>query len=49
MKMKHSFYDLVANTGSVNGFHIEHILAENDESLSAFGKIEKDLNGKGID
>ncbi|WP_054943670.1 DUF262 domain-containing protein [Paenibacillus ihuae] len=37
MNMKHSFYDLVANTGSVNGFHIEHILANNTENLNAFG------------
>ncbi len=38
LKMKHSFYDLVSNTGSVNGFHIEHILADNDENLGIFGK-----------
>lgn len=37
MNMKHSFSDLVANTGAVNGFHIEHILAENDENRSLFG------------
>lgn len=36
MAMKHSFYDLVANTGSVNGFHIEHILAENEENIKNF-------------
>ncbi|NMB27372.1 MAG: DUF262 domain-containing protein [Tissierellia bacterium] len=51
MKMKHSFYDLVANTGSVNGFHIEHILAENDESLKAFGedreRFERERNRLG--
>lgn len=41
MNMKHSFYDLVANTGSVNGFHIEHILAHNAENLQAFGGDEE--------
>ena len=34
--MKHDFYDLVVNTGSVNGFHIEHILANNSENLKKF-------------
>ncbi|WP_042355649.1 DUF262 domain-containing protein [Bacillus rubiinfantis] len=42
MNMKHSFYDLVANTGAVNGFHIEHILADNKENLAAFGD-DRDL------
>ncbi len=42
MNVKHSLYDLVQNTGSVNGFHIEHILADNDENLSLFeGDEEK--------
>lgn len=41
MKMKHSLYDLVANTGAVNGFHIEHILAVNAENLQAFGNDEE--------
>ena len=36
LQMKHSFYDLVMNTGSVNGFHIEHILSDNKENLAAF-------------
>lgn len=36
LSMKHDFYDLVVNTGSVNGFHIEHILANNSENLSKF-------------
>jgi len=36
MKMRHSLYDLVSNTGPVNGFHIEHILADNAQSLSIF-------------
>lgn len=42
LKVKHSLYDLVQNTGSVNGFHIEHILADNDENLQLFcGDEEK--------
>lgn len=41
LNMKHSLYDLVSNTGSVNGFHIEHILAENSENLDHFGKDEE--------
>lgn len=36
MKMRHYLYDLVVNTGSTNGFHIEHILAENEENHSLF-------------
>lgn len=40
LKMKHSFYDLVQNTGSVNGFHIEHILSDNEENLNLFGGDE---------
>lgn len=36
LKMKHNFYDLVVNTGSVNGFHIEHILSNNEENLELF-------------
>ncbi|KAB7726623.1 DUF262 domain-containing protein [Rudanella paleaurantiibacter] len=35
--MKQSINDLVTKTGSVNGFHIEHILAENDENRQLFG------------
>lgn len=41
LKVKHSLYDLVQNTGSVNGFHIEHILADNDENLQLFGMDEE--------
>ena len=36
LNMKHTPYDLVSNTGHVNGFHIEHILAQNSENLSLF-------------
>jgi hypothetical protein len=41
LKMKHTLYDLVQNTGHVNGFHIEHILADNQENLDLFGKDEE--------
>ncbi len=40
MNMKHSLYDLVSNTGAVNGFHIEHILADNDENKQLFSNDE---------
>jgi hypothetical protein len=40
LNMKHSLYDLVANTGSVNGFHIEHILAQNEVNKDHFNKDE---------
>ena len=41
LKVKHSLYDLVQNTGIVNGFHIEHILAENEDNLKLFGDDEE--------
>ena len=41
LKVKHSLYDLVQNTGTVNGFHIEHILADNSENLQLFGSDEE--------
>jgi len=41
LNMKHSLYDLVANTGSVNGFHIEHILAQNEENKEHFNGDEE--------
>lgn len=51
MKMKQNLYDLVVNTGSVNGFHIEHILANNNENLELFGndreKFEQERNRLG--
>lgn len=51
LKMKHDLYDLVQNTGARNGFHIEHILAENNENLSAFNSdkelFEKERNRLG--
>jgi hypothetical protein len=39
--MKHSISDLVTKTGSKTGFHIEHILANNDENLALFGHDEE--------
>lgn len=36
MQMKQKMYDLVLNTGSANGFHIEHILAHNKTNLNKF-------------
>lgn len=36
MQMKQSLYDLVQNTGSKNGFHIEHILSANAENKALF-------------
>lgn len=41
MNMKQNFSDLVTKTGSVNGFHIEHILSFNDENLSFFNNDEE--------
>ena len=41
MEMRHWLYDLVVNTGSTNGFHIEHILADNDENFALFGNDEE--------
>jgi len=35
-----SYYNMVRNTGSVNGYHIEHILADNDENKALFGDNE---------
>lgn len=34
-------YNLVRNSGSKNGYHIEHILAHNDENLAHFGGEEE--------
>lgn len=40
MEMRHNLYNLVVNTGSTNGFHIEHILAENTENYALFDNDE---------
>ncbi|MER2079688.1 DUF262 domain-containing protein [Psychrobacillus psychrotolerans] len=51
MQMKQSLYDLVSNTGSVNGFHIEHILSVNNENLAKFNndndRFERERNRLG--
>jgi len=51
MNMKHSITDLVQKTGSVTGFHIEHILAHNAENLQAFNddrdRFERERNRLG--
>lgn len=36
LKMKHFVGDLVSKTGAKTGFHIEHILSNNDENLGLF-------------
>ena len=41
LTMKHSFNDLVTKTGVINGFHIEHILADNVENFALFNDDEE--------
>lgn len=41
MNMKQNLYNLVINRGAANGFHIEHILAENTENHQLFGNDEE--------
>jgi hypothetical protein len=40
-QMRHSLEDLVTRRGAVNGFHIEHILARNDENVALFGNDQE--------
>lgn len=40
-QMQQSMENLVRNTGPVNGYHIEHILAHNDENLRSFDGNEE--------
>jgi hypothetical protein len=51
MQMRHSLYDLVSNSGSVNGLHIEHILSANLDNLSKFNndndRFEREKNRLG--
>jgi hypothetical protein len=51
MNMKHSISDLVQKTGSVSGFHIEHILSVNKENLEQFNndkeRFERERNRLG--
>jgi len=41
MNMKHTFYDLIQNTGWKNGFHVEHILSYNSENKENFDNDEE--------
>ncbi len=41
LNMKNNFHNLVKNTGDVNGFHIEHILANNAENQLLFSGNEE--------
>ena len=41
MNMKHTFYDLIQNTGWKNGFHVEHILSYNSENKAHFDNDEE--------
>jgi len=41
LQMKHSINDLVSKTGSRTGFHIEHVLAHNEENIALFGDDER--------
>lgn len=40
-KMKQNISDLVSKTGAKTGFHIEHILAHNEENLSLFDRDDE--------
>lgn len=40
-EMKHHLHNLVRNTGSVNGFHVEHILSRNEDNHKLFGNDEE--------
>jgi len=41
MQPRHSITDLVQKTGTKTGFHVEHILAMNDENLALFAGDEE--------
>lgn len=41
MEMKQNLYNLVINRGATNGFHIEHILAENEENHIIFNNDDE--------
>lgn len=40
-QMRHPLGNLVMRSGAVNGFHIEHIIARNDDNLALFEKDEE--------
>ena len=44
--MKYSVYDIVRKTGNKTGFHIEHILSRNQESVSKFDSEEEFDNSR---
>lgn len=46
MNMRHNVYNLVVNTGQVNGFHIEHIIADNDENHHLFNDDPEYFNSQ---
>lgn len=50
-QMRHPLEHLVTRRGSVNGFHVEHIVARNDENVALFGgdeeRFEQDRNRLG--
>ncbi|MCD5407260.1 MAG: DUF262 domain-containing HNH endonuclease family protein [Desulfotomaculum sp.] len=39
-----NYYDMVRNTGHVNGYHIEHILAKNKENKMVFNNNEEQFD-----
>jgi hypothetical protein len=41
LKMKHALQELVTSRGAKTGFHVEHILSRNEESLAAFDGDEE--------
>jgi hypothetical protein len=50
-QMRHPLEKLVTSRGAVNGFHIEHIIARNDDNLALFGndqdRFEQERNRLG--
>lgn len=46
MEMKQNLYNLVVNRGATNGFHIEHILAENEENHRLFNNDDDLFNSE---
>lgn len=40
-QMRHSLEDLVTRRGAVNGFHIEHIIARNDDNVALFSNDQE--------
>ena len=40
-KTPESYYNLARNTGTIHGYHVEHILANNEENRELFGNDEE--------